>query len=95
MSHACTQECPNSGLLLSESIFMAPKATRRAKSTDAVQRAGDDPLVLLAVARLFASERKGAKARAWFVRTVKLGEWVGCIYIYIYIYTYIYICVCV
>jgi pre-mRNA-processing factor 6 len=67
------QDCPNSGLLWSEAIFMEARAQRKSKSVDALKRADNDALVLLAVARLFLSERKVAKARSWFARAVKLG----------------------
>ena len=67
------QECPNSGLLWSEAIFMESRPQRRTKSADALKRADNDALVLLAVARLFLSERKIVKARSWFARAVKLG----------------------
>ena len=37
---------------------MEPKPQRKSKSVDALKRADNDALVLLAVARLFLSERK-------------------------------------
>ena len=52
---------------------MEARAQRKSKSVDALKRADNDALVLLAVARLFLSERKVAKARSWFARAVKLG----------------------
>eukprot|EP00051_Salpingoeca_urceolata_P010212 m.124571 g.124571 ORF g.124571 m.124571 type:complete len:934 (-) comp16623_c1_seq1:42-2843(-) len=66
------QDCPSSGLLWSEAIFMVSKPQRKTKSVDALKRCENDPLVLLAVAKLFLSERKISKARSWFTRTVKL-----------------------
>lgn len=71
------QECPNSGLLWGEAIFMEPRPQRKTKSVDALKRADNDALVLLAVARLFLSERKTAKARSWFARAVKLDPLLG------------------
>eukprot|EP00040_Diaphanoeca_grandis_P014388 m.72998 g.72998 ORF g.72998 m.72998 type:complete len:977 (-) comp24508_c0_seq1:61-2991(-) len=66
------QECPDSGLLWSHAIFMEGKPQRKTKSVDALKKCENNPQVLLAVARLFLSERKIAKARSWFNRTVKL-----------------------
>ena len=51
---------------------MNPKAQRRMMSVDALKKCENDPLVLLAVAKLFLQERKITKARQWFNRTVKL-----------------------
>mmetsp|Transcript_9739 Transcript_9739/g.25020 ORF Transcript_9739/g.25020 Transcript_9739/m.25020 type:complete len:992 (-) Transcript_9739:1639-4614(-) len=66
------QECPDSGLLWSNSIFMESKPARRTRSVDAMKRCEHNPLVLLAVANLFHSERKIQKARSWYHKTVKL-----------------------
>lgn len=48
-----------------------------AAQVDALKKCENDPLVLLAVARLFLSERKITKARSWFNRTVKLDPDLG------------------
>eukprot|EP00038_Savillea_parva_P031230 m.84021 g.84021 ORF g.84021 m.84021 type:complete len:994 (+) comp9576_c0_seq1:78-3059(+) len=71
------QECPDSGLLWSHSIFMEPKPARRTRSVDAMKRCEHNPLVLLAVANLFHSERKLQKARSWYHKTVKLDPDLG------------------
>jgi pre-mRNA-processing factor 6 len=71
------QECPNSGLLLAENIIMSPRAEQKAKSADAIKKCPDDPLVIIAVASLFASERKVDKARKWFQRGVILHKDLG------------------
>lgn len=71
------QECPNSGLLLAENIIMSPRAEQKAKSADAIKKCPDDPLVIIAVASLFASERKVDKARKWFQRGVILNKDLG------------------
>jgi PRP1 splicing factor, N-terminal. len=71
------QECPNSGLLLAENISTSPRPERKAKSADAIKRNPDDPLVITAVASLFASERKMDKARKWFERAVVLNPDLG------------------
>ncbi|KJE95997.1 pre-mRNA splicing factor [Capsaspora owczarzaki ATCC 30864] len=64
------QECPTSGLLLAEAIFMEPVPLRRAKSLTAVQRNEDSPHVLVAVAKLLWAERKVEKAAEWFRRAI-------------------------
>lgn len=66
------QECPDSGLLLAESISIAPRTQQRAASLAALRKCDNDPHVCLSVARLFWNERKYQKARKWFERTVQL-----------------------
>ena len=45
------QECPTSGLLWSESIFMESRPQRKTKSVDALKRCEHDANVLLAVSK--------------------------------------------
>ena len=45
------QECPNSGILWAESIFMEPRPQRKTKSVDALKKCEHDSHVLLAVAK--------------------------------------------
>lgn len=45
------QECPNSGILWSEAIFLEARPQRRTKSVDALKKCEHDPHVLLAVAK--------------------------------------------
>jgi len=45
------QECPNSGILWAEAIFLAPRPQRKSKSVDALKKCEHDPNVLLAVAK--------------------------------------------
>jgi pre-mRNA-processing factor 6 len=71
------QECPNSGLLLAETILMAPRVEQKSKSTVAIKRCPESPLVIAAVATLFASERKTDKARKWLERAVLLDPDLG------------------
>ena len=49
------QECPASGTLWAEAIFMESRPQRKTKSVDALKRCEHDPHVLLAVARLVAT----------------------------------------
>lgn len=71
------QDCPNSGLLWAESVFLEPRPQRKTKSVDALKRCEHDPHVLLAVSRLFWSEGKLSKCRDWFNRTVKIEPDLG------------------
>merc|ERR1712241_1294658 len=57
------QECPNSGKLWAEAIFMENRPQRKTKSVDALKKCEHDPQVLLAVAKLFWAERKIQKCR--------------------------------
>lgn len=45
------QECPTSGLLWAEAIFMEPRPQRKTKSVDALKKCEHDPHVLLAVSK--------------------------------------------
>merc|ERR1719317_930239 len=78
------QECPNSGLLWAEAIQMEAKPQRKTKSVDALKKCEHDPHVLLAVSKLFWSERKLNKARDWLARTVKLEPDLGDAWIHFY-----------
>lgn len=71
------QECPTSGLLLAETILSAPRVEQKSKSTVAIKRCPESPLVIAAVASLFASERKTEKARKWMERAVLLDPDLG------------------
>jgi pre-mRNA-processing factor 6 len=71
------QECPKSGQLLSEIILTAPRVEQKSKSADAIKRNPESPLVICAVAALFASDRKTEKARKWFERGVLLNQDLG------------------
>ena len=71
------QECPSSGLLLAENILTAPRVEQKSKSTIAIKRCPESPLVIAAVASLFSSERKLEKARKWFERAVVMNPDIG------------------
>jgi pre-mRNA-processing factor 6 len=71
------QECPASGALLAENILTSPRVEQKSKSADAIKRCPDDPRVIVAVASLFASERKNDKARKWFDRAVIINPDLG------------------
>ncbi|XP_066910794.1 pre-mRNA-processing factor 6-like [Clytia hemisphaerica] len=78
------QVCPSSGILWAESIFMVSRPQRKTKSVDALKKCEHDPNVLLAVSKLFWSERKVTKAREWFQRTVKIDPDFGDAWAYFY-----------
>lgn len=78
------QECPNSGILWAEAIFLEPRPQRKTKSVDALKRCEHDSHVLLAVSKLFWTERKTNKAREWFNKTVKIDPDLGDAWAYYY-----------
>ncbi|XP_076648059.1 pre-mRNA processing factor 6 [Halictus rubicundus] len=78
------QECPTSGLLWAEAIFMEPRPQRKTKSVDALKKCEHDPHVLLAVSKLFWCEHKISKCRDWFNRTVKIDPDLGDAWAYFY-----------
>lgn len=71
------QDCPSSGKLWALSIDMEQQRHKKGKSVDALKKCDSDAYVMLAVAKLFASERKIEKARSWFNRTVTLEPDLG------------------
>jgi hypothetical protein len=81
------QECAGvagAGILWAEAIFMEPRPARKTKSVDALRACEHDPHVILAVSKLFWTERKIAKARQWFARTVKIDSDLGDAWAYFY-----------
>ncbi|KAJ1721164.1 U4/U6 x U5 tri-snRNP complex subunit Prp1 [Coemansia erecta] len=63
------QACPRAGCLWAESVVLAERAQRKARSVDALKNAdANDACVIVAVARLFWAEAKADKARAWLLR---------------------------
>jgi pre-mRNA-processing factor 6 len=71
------QECPKSGALLAEHITTAPRVAQKGRSASAIKRNPESPLVIAAVAALFATDKKIAKARKWFERAVLLDPDLG------------------
>jgi pre-mRNA-processing factor 6 len=71
------QDCAASGKLWALSIDMEAPRHKKGKSVDALKKCDSDAYVMLAVAKLFASERKIEKARSWFNRTVTLEADLG------------------
>ena len=69
--HMMSQECPTSGQLWALAIEMEAKPQRKTRSVDAMKKCEHDPHVLLAVSRLFWSDRKVQKCRDWMARCVR------------------------
>lgn len=78
------QACPLSGILWAEEILTCPKPQQKSKSVDALKKCDNDPYVINAVARLFEKDRKYAKARKWFNRSVTLAPDIGDCWAYYY-----------
>ena len=67
---------PQSGRLWTAAIQLEPRATRKAKIVDALDKCADSPEVMLEAAKLFWEERKMEKARLWFRKCVDFaGKW--------------------
>ncbi|KAL4171204.1 hypothetical protein KRP22_009302 [Phytophthora ramorum] len=80
------QECPESGILLAESIDIAPRAQQKRASFTALKKKDNDPSVCLSVAKLFWQERKYSKARKWLERTVQLESDFGDAWAHYYLF---------
>lgn len=78
------QECPTSGILWSESIFMESRPQRMSRGLDALKRTNNDPFVVCAVARVFWDAGKIDKARVWFQRALELNPDIGDFWAYYY-----------
>ena len=79
------QECPNSGLLWAEAIFMEPRPQRRTKSIDALKKCEHDSHVLLAISKMiWCDPNKIHKCREWFNKTVKIDPDLGDAWAYFY-----------
>ena len=72
------KECPHSGALWAEEVLTCPKQQQRSKCIDALKKCENDPLVLLAVARVFERDNKVNKARKWLNRFIILTYPCGC-----------------
>ena len=69
------QECPRSGLLWGEQIWhLEPRTQRRPRSLEAIKKVDNDPILFVAVARLFWAERKLDKAMNWFEKSLVLDS---------------------
>ncbi|KAI9913757.1 hypothetical protein PsorP6_006132 [Peronosclerospora sorghi] len=80
------QECPESGILLAESIDIAPRAQQKRASFTALKKKDNDASVCLSVAKLFWHERKYSKARKWLERTVQLDSDFGDAWAHYYLF---------
>ncbi|CAG8220374.1 unnamed protein product [Penicillium salamii] len=65
------QEVPSSGLLWTESIwFLEPRASRKARSLEAMKKCENDAVLFIAIGRIFWSERRLDKAMTWFEKAI-------------------------
>jgi pre-mRNA-processing factor 6 len=71
------QECPSSGLLWSESVWLETRAQRKGKIVDALKKSENSVHVIVTAARLFWSDRQVEKARSWFLKAEKSGADLG------------------
>ena len=78
------QKCPNSGVLWAEAIFLEARPQRKTKSVDGLRKCEHDVSVILAVAKLFWTERKIGKAREWFQKAIKVDPDMGDAWGYFY-----------
>lgn len=78
------QECPDSGVLWAEQLSLCTKQQQKSKSMDALKRCDNDPIVVLAIARLFEKDKKYAKAQKWYERAITLSPKLGDAWIYFY-----------
>jgi len=62
------QECPSSGLLWSESVWLETRAQRKGKIVDALKKSENSAQVLITAARVFWADRQVEKARTWFLK---------------------------
>ena len=78
------QESPKTGELWALAIEMEPRASRTAKSVEAMKNCDNDPYVILAVAKLFWKEKKYEKTEKWLERCVLVNGDYGDAWIYYY-----------
>ncbi|KAH9812567.1 PRP1 splicing factor, N-terminal-domain-containing protein [Melampsora americana] len=70
MMSRALQDCPNSGLLYSQSIWYEPRPQRKARGVDALKKCNNHPTVIVTVARLLWAERKLDKVRNWLEKAI-------------------------
>ena len=78
------QEFSSDGRLWSYAISLCDSKNKKTRTAEALERCSEDPYLLLAIARLFQSERKFEKARGWYEKALAKGSWLGDIWIYYY-----------
>ena len=71
-------------MLWAEDLLTCTKVSQKSKSRDALQKCENDAYVVLAVARLFAHDRKSDKARKWMERATLLQPKLGDAWAYLY-----------
>lgn len=85
------QDCPHSGALWAEELLTCPKERQKSRSIDALKACVDDPLVLIAVGRLFERGGRVLKARRRFDRALALNPRLGDGWCYYYAMEYVHL----
>ena len=69
------QEVPNSGLLWNENIWhLEVRTQRKPRSLEAIKKVDNDPILFVAVARIFWAERRLEKTATWFEKAILLDS---------------------
>lgn len=68
------QDCPTSGIIQAEALWMEPRATRKPRAVEGMKKADRDPVLITSVARLFWTDRKEDKGRTWFDKAIALDR---------------------
>lgn len=69
------QEVPKSGLLWVEQIWhLEARTQRKPRSLEAIKKVDNDPILFVAVARIFWADRKLDKAQNWFEKALVLDS---------------------
>ncbi|KAH6609543.1 PRP1 splicing factor [Trichoderma cornu-damae] len=67
------QEVPKSGVLWVEQIWhLEARTQRKPRSLEAIKKVDNDPILFVAVARIFWGDRKLEKAQSWFEKALVL-----------------------
>ena len=72
------QEVPYSGLLYTESIWnLEARTQRKPRTIEAIKKVDNDPILFVAIARIFWGERRLEKAQNWFEKAILLDSDLG------------------
>lgn len=78
------QECPKSGVLLAEAVWLEARPLRKARAMDALRKAPTSGLVIVTIARLLWAERKYAEADVYFEKAQEVDPDCADSYAYYY-----------
>lgn len=80
------QECPASGLIWALAIDFATRQRAKDRCVDALKKCDNDPLVFVAVAKVFWADRRLEKAKMWLERAIAVNPKYGDAWAYLYMY---------